>query len=404
MLAMKSAQTEQYMRPQAVELQTRLLEPRRFLQVLSGSRQVGKTTLVRQVAQRSGLPYHYATADEPTLRDAVWVHQQWQTARLLAAEADRDGAVLILDEIQKIADWSEVIKQLWDEDTLDRVPLQVVLLGSAPAMMSRGLGDSLAGRFELMPLPHWNLDEMREAFGWSLEQYLYYGAYPGGASLIDQPERWMRYIRDSLLEPVIARDVSLLSDIRKPALLRRVLELACVYSGQILSYTKMIGQLQDAGNTTTVAHYLDLLEKAGLVAGLQKYAGDGARRRASIPKLQVFNTALMTAHSDRTLAEAQEDRAFWGRLVESAVGSHLINSAMAGDCKVNYWRERDREVDFVVTRGQRVAAIEVKSGAVGKLRGVQAFDDLYPGSRKLLVGRNGIDLEKFLTMPVTDWL
>lgn len=403
-MAMKSAPTEQYMRPQAVELQARLLEPRRFLQILSGSRQVGKTTLVRQVAQRSGLPYHYATADEPTLRDAVWVDQQWQTARLLAAETDRTGAVLILDEIQKIANWSEVIKRLWDEDTRGRVPLQVVLLGSAPAMMFRGLGESLAGRFELTPLPHWNLGEMREAFGWSLEQYLYYGAYPGAASLIHQPERWMRYVRDSLLEPVIARDVSLLSDIRKPALLRRVLELACVYSGQILSYTKMIGQLQDAGNTTTVAHYLDLLEKAGLVAGLQKYAGDTARRRASVPKLQVFNNALMTAHSERTLAEAQEDRAFWGRLVESAVGAHLINAALTEGCQLNYWRERDREVDFVVRNGPRVAAVEVKSGAVGKLRGIQAFDQLYPGSRKLLVGGDGIDLEKFLTMPVADWL
>ena len=398
-------QTGQYVRPQAAELEARLLEPRRFLQVVTGSRQVGKTTLARQVAQSSGLPYHYATADQPTLRDAVWMDQQWQTARLLAKEADGNGAILILDEVQKIANWSEVVKRLWDEDTLSQIPLKVVLPGSAPVFMSRGLSESMAGRFEIIPLPHWSLGEMREAFGWTLEQFLFYGGYPGSVPLVRRPERWIRYIRDSLLEPAIARDVSLLADIRKPALLRRVLELACVYSGQILSYTKMIGQLQDAGNTTTVAQYLDLLEKAGLAAGLQKYAGDAARRRASIPKLQVFNNALMTAHSDRTLAEARADRPFWGRLVESAVGAHLINSALTGACTLHYWRERDREVDFVVRRGQRLAAVEVKSGRTGKLRGVGAFDKQYPDSRKLLVGGDdGLDLEKFLTTPVADWL
>lgn len=393
-----------YIRPQVAELTNRLLEPRRFIQAISGSRQVGKTTMALQSAERSGLPRHYASADTPALRDGFWIDQQWRAARLLAEQADRNGAVLILDEAQKITDWSEEVKRLWDEDARQGTPLKVVLPGSAPLLMSRGLGESLAGRFETLRLPHWGLAEMQEAFGWSLEQFVFYGGYPGAAPHIRQPLRWSSYIQDSLLEPVISRDVMLLSRIQKPALMRRVLELACLYSGQILSYTKMLGQLQDAGNTTTIAHYLELLQNAGLAAGLQKYAGDAARRRASSPKLQVFNTALMSALSEMTLEEAREDGAFWGGLAESAVGAHLINAALTGECRLHYWREGDREVDFVVSRRRRLAAIEVKSGRVGKLRGMAAFNKHYPDSRKLLVGGDGIDLEQFLKIPVSDWL
>ena len=260
------------------ELVDRLLEPRRFIQIVAGSRQVGKTTLVEHAVRDSGLPARYASADEPTLRDAQWIEQQWGAARNLAAEAGERGALLVLDEVQKITGWSETVKHLWDADTRAGLPLKVVLLGSSPLLVRRGLGESLAGRFEMIPLPHWSFAEMRTAFGWSLEQYLFYGAYPGAAPLIRQPDRWARYVRDSLIEPIISRDILLLSRVDKPALLRRLLDLACAYSGRILSYNKMIGQLQDAGNTITLAHYLDLLAGAGLVVGLQKYAGDTARR------------------------------------------------------------------------------------------------------------------------------
>ncbi len=246
---------------------------------------------------------------------------------------------------------------------------------------------------------------MRAAFGWSLEQYLFYGAYPGAAPLIRQPDRWVRYIRDSLIEPIISRDVLLLSRVDKPALLRRLLDLACTYSGQILSYNKMIGQLQDAGNTVTLAHYLDLLAGAGLVVGLPKYAGDTTRRRASSPKLQVFNTALTTAQGGLPLKQARQDRTFWGRLVESAVGAHLANAAAAGNCEVYYWRERNREVDFVVRAGDRLTAIEVKSGrAADSLPGMAAFSEAFRPTRKLLVGGDGIALETFLSTPVDYWL
>lgn len=394
-----------YSRPQTQELAGRLREPRRFIQVVAGSRQVGKTTLAEQAARQSGLPTRYASADEPTLRGVQWIEQQWEAARSLADEADADGALLVLDEVQKVTGWSETVKRLWDADTRTGRPLKVVLLGSAPLLVERGLGESLAGRFEMLRLPHWSFVEMRAAFGWSLDQYIFYGAYPGAAPLIRQPDRWARYVRDSLIEPIISRDVLLLSRVDKPALLRRVLELGCAYSGQILSYNKMLGQLQDAGNATTLAHYLDLLSDAGLVTGLQKYAGGAARQRASSPKLQVFNTALITAQTGTTLKQAREDRTFWGRLVESAIGAHLANAAAVGECQAYYWRERNREVDFVVRAGDRLMAIEVKSGrAPDTLAGMATFSQAFRPTRKLLVGGDGIDVETFLSKPVGDWL
>lgn len=387
-----------YRRLQAAELARRLAEPRRHLQVVAGPRQVGKSTLVQQVTDELDVPVRYASADEPTLRGADWIAQQWDAARL-------EGGVLVLDEIQKIPGWSETVKRLWDEDTRARRKLKVVLLGSAPLLVAQGLTESLAGRFELLHLPHWSFAEMRTAFGWSLEQFVYFGGYPGAAPLIRDEARWTRYIADSLIETSISRDVLLLTRVDKPALLRRLFELACRYSGQVLSYTKMLGQLQDAGNTTTLAHYLDLLAGAGMVRGLPKFAGDVARSRGSSPKLQVLNTALMTATSGLSFADARADREFWGRLVESAVGAHLANAAAAGECTLHYWRDRDREVDFVAKAGRRITAIEVKSGRAPLAHpGTAAFAEAFKVHRTLLVGGDGIDLGDFLEQPVAHWV
>ena len=392
-----------YIRPQAAELLRRLHEPRRFLQIITGARQVGKTTLISQVAERSGLVHRFASADEPTLRGPGWIAQQWDAARLMAAHTREEGALLILDEVQKAPNWAEAVKRLWDEDTRERRRLRVVLSGSAQLLIGRGLTESLAGRFELLHLPHWSFPEMRDAFGWSLERFLFYGAYPGAVPLVRQPARWSRYIRDSLIEPMIARDVLLLSRVDKPALLRRLFELGCAYSGQILSYTKMLGQLQDAGNTTTLAHYLDLLAGAGVLTGLQKYGGEVARRSSS-PKLQVLNTALMTARTRLTLTQARTDREFWGRLVESAVGAHLANAAASGACEVFYWRHRNLEVDFVVRADRAVTAIEVKSGHPRQtLPGMAAFANAFQPVRSLLVGGDGIPVEEFLSEPAEYW-
>ena len=394
-----------FSRAQAGTLAARLREPRRFLQVVSGPRQVGKTTLVRQVLADWPEHAHYASADEPTLKDRAWIETQWEIARRLVSESNRASAVLALDEIQKIPAWSESVKRLWDEDSAARLPLRVVLLGSAPLLVQQGLSESLAGRFELLPIPHWSLTEMRAAFGFTLDQYLWFGGYPGAAPLADDPERWARYVNDSLIETTLSRDVLLLTRVDKPALLRRVFELGCRYSGQILSYTKMLAQLQDAGNTTTLAHYLALLEGAGMVTGLPKYSGGAVRQRGSSPKLQVLNNALMNAQSDRTLAEARSDGSAWGRVVESAVGAHLANAAAARACELFYWREGHREVDFVAKAGRRVLAIEVKSGSRREsLPGLGAFLEKFPKARPLVVGSGGVSIDDFLARDVLEWI
>lgn len=391
-----------YRRPQGAILAARLREPRRFIQVVAGPRQVGKSTLVLAVTAESGRRVRYASADEPTLRDRAWIGQQWDAARVMAAAGP---AVLVLDEVQKVTDWSTAVKARWDEDTRSGVDLQVVLLGSAPLLMQRGLAESLAGRFEVIGLPHWSAAEMSTAFGWPIERAIFFGGYPGAAPLVEDEARWSRYIRDGLIEPTIARDVLLLTRVDKPALLRRLFELACRYSGQVLSYTKQLGQLQDAGNTTTLSHYLELLAASGMVTGLPKYAGQLVRQRASSPKFLVYNTALVAAQSGRTFAEARADHEFWGRLTESAVGAHLLNAATDGDLEVFYWRDRNREVDFVVRAGRRLTAIEVKTGRSAEaLPGMAAFAAEFRPDRTLLVGGDGIPIDEFLGSPVREWV
>jgi len=384
----------------------RMKEPRRFLQVLAGPRQVGKTTLARQVAQELAIPAHYASADEPTLQDRAWVNQQWDIARTLTRKGSRaQPALLIIDEVQQVHGWSETIKRLWDEDAAAELPLRVLLSGSSPLLVQKGLTESLAGRFEIIPVPHWSFSEMKAAFGWSLDQYVYFGGYPGAASLIEEEQRWRRYLVDALIETTISRDILLLTRVDKPALLRRLFHLGCNYSGQVLSYQKMLGQLQDAGNTVTLAHYLDLLKGAGLLAGLSKYAGQEVRQRSSSPRLQVLNTALMTALAHTTFTNIHSNREHWGRLLESAVGAHLLNSATGTGIQVHYWLDRGREVDFVLAAGDSLTAIEVKSGRrETALPGIDAFARTFPVKRQLLVGSQGIALEEFLTTPLEHWV
>lgn len=392
-------------RPLEKLLAARLSEPRRFIQLVSGPRQVGKSTAVLQVIERSPLAAVMTSADEPTVLGGAWIETQWEAARLEAKRAGPDGAVLVLDEIQKVPFWSETVKRLWDEDTRTGAPLKVIVLGSSPLLMAHGLTESLAGRFEVLHFPHWSWTEMRDAFGWTVEQYVCYGGYPGAAPLVDAPDRWRRYITDSLIETSISRDVLLLNRVNKPALLRRLFEIGCRYSGQELSYTKLLGQLQDAGNTTTLAHYLDLLAGAGMLSGLTKYAGDVARQRGSSPKFQVHNTALLTAMSGLALADAIADRSYWGRLVESAVGAHLVNSAAAGDVRLSWWRAGNAEVDFVVEAGGRVMSVEVKSGAQSAWHdGTAALRKAHRVDRSLVVGTDTLTLETFLSHSVLHWM
>ncbi len=394
-----------FRRPAFDTLMGRLREPRGFIQVLAGPRQTGKTTLIRQVLDELHGPAWYASADSPTLQDRVWIEQQWELGRLRSGDAGEVGGILVLDEVQKVERWSGVVKKLWDEDTRTGLPMKVVLLGSAPLLVRSGLSESLAGRFEVIPITHWSWPEMRDAFGWNLDRYCFFGGYPGAAALTDDEDRWRSYLMESLIETTLSRDILLLTRVAKPALLRRLFELACNYSGQILSYQKMLGQLHDAGNTTTLAHYLDLLEGAGMVSGLQKFSGSRVRRRASSPKLQVLNTGLMTAFSGLTFDEAREDREFWGRLVESTVGAHLKNSAAGSRLELFYWRHRNREVDYVLRVGSEIATLEVKSGRSRGVRaGTDAFRKAFGSARSLLVGGDGLPLEAFLEEEPERWV
>jgi hypothetical protein len=390
-----------YTRPIYQSLKKRVSEKRKFIQVLFGPRQTGKTTIARQLMDELEMPAHYASADEPALKGTAWIEQQWETARVKSAKKQ---ALLIFDEIHKIPGWSETVKRLWDEDTVRRLPLCVVLLGSAPLSIQLGLTESLAGRFEVIPVTHWSYPEMRDAFGWNINQYICYGGYPGAADLLAKNtkdadyERWRHYIMESLIEMTVSRDILLMKRIDKPALLRRLFDLGCAYSGQILSYQKMLGQLHDAGNTTTLAHYLDLLDAAGLIKGLQKISMEKVRQRASSPKLIVLNTALMTAETNKNLQTAKSDPDYWGRLVETAIGAALINNLKGSASEVFYWSGNNREVDFIVKYKEKLIAIEVKSGAKkSALPGIEEFAKSYSGCRKLLVGAQGIPVDQFLS-------
>jgi predicted AAA+ superfamily ATPase len=393
----------EYRRQRFETVRERISEPRRFIQIVAGARQVGKTTLVRQLAEEVDLPVQYASADEPGPKGNAWIAQQWEIARQRASGGE---ALLILDEIQKIPDWAETVKRLWDEDTAAAGrQVKCILLGSAPLLVQRGMTESLAGRFEVLSLPHWSAAEMHAAFGWSVEQFIFYGGYPGAAPLIDDIPRWRNYVRDALIESAVSRDILMMTRVDKPALLRRLFETGCQYSGQILSYTKLVGQLQDAGNTTTLAHYLDLLGQSRLLTGLQKYAGEKVRRRASSPKFQVFNNALISAQSGLDFDAARGDAQYWGRLVESAVGAHLLASAQDGDFDLYYWREGAAEVDFVMRSATDLVALEVKSGRMRDVSaGSEAFRNRFPSARFLLVGADGIPVEEFLMHPAQRWL
>lgn len=362
---------------------------------------MGKTTLALQIAEDLNKPCHYVSADIATLQDLNWIHQQWNIARMKVDP--KVGGLLIIDEVQKIPKWSDLIKKLWDEDAKNKLELHVIILGSSPWLMQKGLTESLAGRFEIIPITHWTFQEMHQAFGWNLEQYIFFGGYPGSSQTLEEGDqtRFINYINDSLIETTISRDILLMTQVNKPVLLRRLFQLGCNYSGQILSFTKMLGELHDTGNTTTLAHYLDLLSGAGLLTGIQKYAPHMIRQKASSPKLMVYNTALMSAQSFKNFNEARHDKILWGRLVESACGACLLNAIRGTSVELFYWREDNEEVDFILKKGSDLVAIEVKSSKEGLGHsGLDAFVKKFNPKAVYLVGNQGLSVEEFLKTPL----
>ncbi|MCK5023858.1 MAG: ATP-binding protein [Candidatus Aenigmarchaeota archaeon] len=385
-------------RPYLETLKKRIEEPRKFIQVVMGPRQVGKTTMITQLLRKFDTGYVFESADAVANPNNVWLHEIWETARFRMKASGAPEYLLVVDEIQKIDNWSEIVKQQWDRDTREETNIKLVLLGSSRLLIQKGLTESLTGRFETFQMGHWSYPEMNAAFGWNIEQYLYFGGYPGSASLVGDEERWKNYIKDSMIETSIAKDILMLTRIDKPSLLKRLFELGSLYSGQILSYTKLMGQLQDAGNTTTLSHYLNLLSDCGLLGGLEKHAGNVIRKRSSSPKFQVYNNALLSAQDNKTFSDIILNPKDWGRYVESSVGAHLINNSVSERYNLHYWRDSNKEVDFILEKNGKLIALEVKSGKRAENTGMKSFAEKFHPAKVLLVGTGGIPIEEFLKL------
>lgn len=385
-----------FRRVQFNDLVARLAEPRRMIQVVSGPRQVGKSTMVRQVLQETAIPNMSVSADGVDKENTAWIGEVWATARARMLVGQHAEFLLVIDEVHKIANWSEEVKRQWDADTFNDINLKVIILGSSRLLLKDGLTESLAGRYELIRMPHWSYREMHDAFGVDVEHYIFFGGYPGGAPLTANETRWRRYIKDSIIAPAIERDVLMTKTVYKPELMKRLFELGCSYSGEEISLTKLLGQLQDAGNVTTLANYLTTLDESQLLCGLQKYANDNARKYNSVPKLYVYNTSLLSALSGVSFEKVYTFPKEWGRWVESAVGAYLLNNAEESDYRVYYWREGNKEVDFVIERNRQCVAIEVKSGRRTTNAGLPELVKRFNPKHSFVVGTGGVPVEEFL--------
>ena len=387
-----------YKRTEYQTIKSRLEEDRMFIQVVMGPRQVGKSTVVKQVLDDLTIPYQLYTADNVPATNTAWISNCWAAVRSWKENNGLDSVVLVIDEIQKITNWSEVVKKEWDTDTFYNCNIKVLLLGSSRVMLEKGLSESLAGRFEEIRMSHWSFKEMKECFGFSLDKYLFYGGYPGAAKLIEHSDRYEQYIQSAIIEATINKDILMDTPIGKPALLKQTFELAAAYSGNLLSLTKMLGALQDAGNTSTLAGYINLLDESGLLCGLQKYSVDMSRRKASIPKFQVYNNALKMVYTPTTFEQSIMDRKLWGHIVESAIGSYLVSQAFIHRFEVFYWREKNNEVDFTLRKKGVLVAIEVKSNSEKHTTGLDKFNELFKPHKSFIVGDGGISIEDFLMM------
>lgn len=375
-------------------LAARLAEPRRFLQIVEGPRQTGKSTAVSQALAYSNAPRVEFSFDRPRDRRSKKLEEVWNEGRALLDQGEE--AILSLDEVQKVPEWSSTVKYLWDEDTRLGRNLKVVITGSSTLMLRAGMAESLKGRFETLHSTQWSFAECREAFGYSLDDFLYFGGYPGAAAIKDDENRWLDYLRGSIIEPTITQDVLEMETVRKPALLRALFEVGAVYSAQEVSYRKLLGQLDDRGNTDTIAHYLDLLSAAGLLSGIKKYDEKILKAKSSSPRLLVHDTSLMTASSGEGREVLLGDGERRGHVVESAIGAYLLAQAKHEHFEVRWWREGGNEVDFVVSQGRRRTAIEVKSGRVKGTRGLGAFVREFPGTYALVIGSDAFPVEDFL--------
>lgn len=387
-----------YKRSEYKIIKSRLEEPRRFIQVIVGPRQIGKSTVVKQVLKDIGVPFLFYSADDVPASNRAWIADCWSAARSIKTAKEYKELIIVIDEIQKIYNWSEIIKKEWDADSFNDIGIKVLLLGSSRVLLEKGLSESLAGRFEEIRMCHWSYGEMHDAFGMSLDEYLFYGAYPGAVSLINDYDRFQQYIQSAIIDSTINKDILMDSPVGKPALLRQTFELGASYSGELLSLNKMLGMLQDAGNTSTLMAYLNLLNDSGLLGALQKFSIDLARRKASIPKLQVYNNALKLAYLNTSYQNALVNRRLWGRIYESGIGSYIINQAFKHRFEVFYWRDRNLEVDYVLRKNNSLVAIEVKSNTERQTSGLDEFRRRFNPHAAFIVGDGGLPPEEFLSL------
>ncbi|BDQ03060.1 MAG: ATPase AAA [Ignavibacterium sp.] len=391
-----------YQRKQLEILEKRIFERKNLIQVITGPRQVGKTTLANQLTKKVNIPFHFVSADAVPSSNSFWISQQWEISRAKFKNSGSKIFLFIIDEVQKINNWSEYIKKEWDKDRRQNINLRVILLGSSTLLVNKGLSESLMGRFEIIQLPHWSLSEMHDAFGFTPEQYVYFGAYPGAEHLISDETRWKDYIRNSIIEPTISKDILQLTNIQKPALLKNLFELGCAFSGEILSYTKILGQLTDAGNTTTLAQYQKLLDEVWLLSGLQKFSGSKIKSKSSPPKWIVYNTSLSSVYDELSFESVKNNLVRWGRKVEQAIGAYLINSARVNNFNVFYWREVNDEIDFLIQKNKTIIPIEVKLGKAKSHKGLINFSEKFSTKKSLLISDDGLKWQEFLKMDIVD--
>ena len=389
-----------YKRAEYQIIKSRLEEDRRFIQVVMGARQIGKSTVVKQVLKDIDIPFRFFSADNVPATNTAWLSNCWAAVRSLKENKGWGSAILVIDEIQKIANWSEAVKKEWDADTFNDNNIKVLLLGSSRVLLEKGLSESLAGRFEEIRMTHWTYNEMKECFGLTLDQYIFYGGYPGAATLLNDSDRFEQYIQSSIIDATINKDILMDAPIGKPALLKQTFELGAAYSGNLLSLNKMLGSLQDSGNTSTLAGYVNLLNDSGLLCGLHKYSVDMSRRRASIPKFQVYNNALKLVYTPLTFEQAILDRKEWGHIFESAIGAYLVSQAFVHRFEVYYWRERSDEVDFILQKKGSLVAIEVKSNAEKTTQGLEKFKQMFNPKTSFIIGDGGISVEEFFSMDI----
>ena len=372
----------------------RAREPRRFIQIVVGPRQTGKTTAILQAVNQLDIMFTYFSFDDERDITAEKLRTVWDAAR--SSIRSTNDHILILDEIHRIPQWSSTIKALWDEDTRLDCRLKVILSGSSPLLLRKGLKESLAGRFEIIHSPHWSLWECMQAFGYTLEDYLCFGGYPGAAPLKDDALRWATYLREAIIEPTLTKDVLFMEEVRKPSVLAELFYLGAAYSSQKISYRKLLGQLQDAGNTDTIANYLKLLANAGILAALFKYDEKLINVRSSSPRLMVFDPSLLTVATGRSKDELLGEGELRGHVIESAVGAYLLARSKTDGFELFWWRDGGNEVDFVLSKGTKRTAIEVKSGRIKRRTGIRRFLEEYPGTYALIIDNSNINIEDFL--------